>query len=426
MNLIFPNIENLSASKSIDESFEFEILGKCNLFEFDIVSNTAINFSFLKEFGFGLNDHVEPKEPSLFEFGISSSDDYNFDFSKEFPVKPQLSEEILERLKPKEPSLFEFGISSSDDYNFDFSKEFPVKPQLSEEILSKEPSLFEFGISSSDDYNFDFSKEFPVKPQLSEEILERLKPKPITHEDDVIAKDVFREEIYKPTKEGFDRTRQIIKEVTIPGEHVVTKPPQQKMEILKKSELLKLFESKTEDIDNLKEEVGGFIEKQESRFQDQMTKIRGDFISLQNQLNQKINNMSLFASSSGGGGEVNMLRLDDVDTTNLSVNKSYPKYNTTTKKIEFVSAAEIGQAISVTDEDVQVFTVDATMVTNQYITLQSEIATGTELYTEVDFNGLSQSYTDTFSLVNGYRDRLDISEFGIAEGDFIRVRWKKA
>ena len=350
MNLIFPNIENLSASKSIDESFEFEILGKCNLFEFDIVSNTAINFSFLKEFGFGLNDHVEPKEPSLFEFGISSSDDYNFDFSKEFPVKPQLSEEILERLKPK----------------------------------------------------------------------------PITHEDDVIAKDVFREEIYKPTKEGFDRTRQIIKEVTIPGEHVVTKPPQQKMEILKKSELLKLFESKTEDIDNLKEEVGGFIEKQESRFQDQMTKIRGDFISLQNQLNQKINNMSLFASSSGGGGEVNMLRLDDVDTTNLSVNKSYPKYNTTTKKIEFVSAAEIGQAISVTDEDVQVFTVDATMVTNQYITLQSEIATGTELYTEVDFNGLSQSYTDTFSLVNGYRDRLDISEFGIAEGDFIRVRWKKA
>ena len=180
------------------------------------------------------------------------------------------------------------------------------------------------------------------------------------------------------------------------------------------------------DVEEIKGNVSMFIEEKENQFNEQLSKMRQDFISLQNSLNQKINAMTLFTSGGSGGGEVNMLKLDDVDTSNLSANKSYPKYNIGTGKIEFVSAAEIGQAISVTDEDIQTFNVDATIVENQYIDLQSEIASGTEQYTELDYNGLSQDYGLTFSLVNGYSDRLDISELGVVDGDHIRVRWKKA
>lgn len=181
----------------------------------------------------------------------------------------------------------------------------------------------------------------------------------------------------------------------------------------------------TADAETIRENVEQFIQVKEREFQEQLIKMRQDFISLQAQINSKVNNMTMFVSSATGGGEVNMLRLDDVDTSQLSVSKPYPKYNSTTKKIEFVSATEIGQAISVTDEDTQSFTVDTTIETNQYIDLQSDIASGTEQFTELYHNGIAQDYGLTFELVNGSRNRLDISELPAVEGDHIRVRWKK-
>ena len=182
----------------------------------------------------------------------------------------------------------------------------------------------------------------------------------------------------------------------------------------------------TADAETIRENVEQFIQAKELEFQEQLLKMRQDFVSLQAQINSKVNNMTMFVSSATGGGEVNMLRLDDVDTSQLSVSKPYPKYNSTTKKIEFVSASEIGQAISVTDEDIQSFTVDTTIETNQYIDLQSDIASGTEQFTELYHNGIAQDYGLTFELVNGSRNRLDISELPTVEGDHIRVRWKKA
>ena len=62
------------------------------------------------------------------------------------------------------------------------------------------------------------------------------------------------------------------------------------------------------------------------------------FEDLKSTVTSQVTRLNLGGGSSSGGGEVRLLRLDDVDTTNLA-DDTFLQYNATTGKLEFVSVA---------------------------------------------------------------------------------------
>jgi hypothetical protein len=71
-------------------------------------------------------------------------------------------------------------------------------------------------------------------------------------------------------------------------------------------------------------------------------RLQKDVDAFKKQISAQISRINLGASS-GGGGEVRFLRLDDVDTTNLGANR-FVRYNAATSKLEFVSVSPGGGA----------------------------------------------------------------------------------
>ena len=65
------------------------------------------------------------------------------------------------------------------------------------------------------------------------------------------------------------------------------------------------------------------------------------FEDLKSTVTAQVTRLNLGGGSSSGGGEVRFLRLDDVDTTDLSDGR-VPRYNESTGKLEFVTIAGVG------------------------------------------------------------------------------------
>lgn len=116
------------------------------------------------------------------------------------------------------------------------------------------------------------------------------------------------------------------------------------------------------------------------------------FEELKSTVSSQVTRLNLGGGSSSGGGEVRLLRLDDVDATNLADGR-YLQYDATTEKLKFVSVSPGGGAssfaelsgtlsanqISNNTINVSKFINDVSYAANSYVNTQLDLKANTSL-----------------------------------------------
>ena len=90
------------------------------------------------------------------------------------------------------------------------------------------------------------------------------------------------------------------------------------------------------DVNSIAQAMSGLIKKPEQQI---VTEQLSDLEKLQREFTQFRKLVTMQMASIGGGGEVRLLNLDDVDTSSLG-NGKFMIYNSTTKKIEFTDQVD--------------------------------------------------------------------------------------
>jgi len=93
---------------------------------------------------------------------------------------------------------------------------------------------------------------------------------------------------------------------------------------------------KTIDVNSLAQQMSGLIKKPEQQI---VTEQLSDLEKLQREFTQFKKLVSMQMASIGGGGEVRLLNLDDVDTSSLG-NGKFLVFNSTTQKLEFTDQVD--------------------------------------------------------------------------------------
>ena len=135
---------------------------------------------------------------------------------------------------------------------------------------------------------------------------------------------VETKERFPTAEEKWPRAGEVIKEVEIKPVNYfnINKRPEPKVE--------------ETDVNSLAQAMSGLIKKP-----DQLTEQPqlGDLEKLQLEFKQFRKLVTMQMASIGGGGEVRLLNLDDVDTSSLG-NGKFLAYNSTTKKLEFTDQVD--------------------------------------------------------------------------------------
>jgi len=131
-------------------------------------------------------------------------------------------------------------------------------------------------------------------------------------------------ERFPTAEEKWPRAGEVIKEVEIKPVNYfnINKRPEPKVE--------------ETDVNSLAQAMSGLIKKPEQLTEQPQL---GDLEKLQLEFKQFRKLVTMQMASIGGGGEVRLLNLDDVDTSSLG-NGKFLAYNSTTKKLEFTDQVD--------------------------------------------------------------------------------------
>lgn len=172
------------------------------------------------------------------------------------------------------------------------------------------------------------------------------------------------------------------------------------------------LESKYEDL----------LQKTKDGYEDKLSKMVDDFSSFRNHITQQVTRMSFIASSSAGGGAVNILDMDDVNKTNLQ-NGYVLSYNNFSKKFEFINPANIGSSASFDSMQADVFTITQNDLDNSYIDLSASADSKYYELSEFHINGIVNVHQTNYTFLSP--NRVDISNLILDIGDIIRIVYIK-
>ena len=187
---------------------------------------------------------------------------------------------------------------------------------LKEQIERQKPGTTKDGFDP-DEVHYDHETIPTKEPEKTESEKKQEELEPIV--------ETKQEERFPTAEERWPRSGEEIKQVEIKPVNYFNnnKRPEPKVE-------------NTIDVNSLAEQMSGLIKKPEQLDeQPQLT----DLEKLQREFTQFRKLVTMQMASIGGGGEVRLLNLDDVDTSSLG-NGKFLVYNATSKKLEFTDQVD--------------------------------------------------------------------------------------
>ena len=170
-----------------------------------------------------------------------------------------------------------------------------------------------------------------------QENIEKQKQEPHEEYKDEVAYDIEQVEKEKTESEKKQEELEPIVE-TIQKVEEVKEVKQVEVKPVNYFQVNKRPEPKVEetDVNSLAQAMSGLIKKPEQQI---VTEQLSDLEKLQREFTQFRKLVTMQMASIGGGGEVRLLNLDDVDTSSLG-NGKFMIYNSSTKKIEFTDQVD--------------------------------------------------------------------------------------
>ena len=191
---------------------------------------------------------------------------------------------------------------------------------LKEQIEKQKPDNMKDGfdpaeVEGYEEFNKNYEKKEEIKPTESEKLQNELEP----------IVETKQEERFPTAEERWPRAGEVVKQVEIKPVNYFknNKRPEPKVE-------------NTIDVNSLAEQMSGLIKKPEQL--DEQPQL-SDLEKLQREFTQFRKLVTMQMASIGGGGEVRLLNLDDVDTSSLG-NGKFLVYNATSKKLEFTDQVD--------------------------------------------------------------------------------------
>ena len=201
---------------------------------------------------------------------------------------------------------------------------------LKEQIEKQKPDNMKDGFDPSEvegyeEFNSNYDKketEKLIDQSVEDSIKEKTESQKLQDQLEPITENKDR---FPTAEERWPRAGEVVKQVEIKPVNYFNnnKRPEPKVE-------------NTIDVNSLAEQMSGLIKKPEQLDeQPQLT----DLEKLQREFTQFRKLVTLQMASIGGGGEVRLLNLDDVDTSSLG-NGKFLVYNATSKKLEFTDQVD--------------------------------------------------------------------------------------
>ena len=201
---------------------------------------------------------------------------------------------------------------------------------LKEQIEKQKPDNMKDGFDPSEvegyeEFNSNYDKketEKLIDQSVEDSIKEKTESEKLQDQLEPITENKDR---FPTAEERWPRAGEVVKQVEIKPVNYFNnnKRPEPKVE-------------NTIDVNSLAEQMSGLIKKPEQLDeQPQLT----DLEKLQREFTQFRKLVTMQMASIGGGGEVRLLNLDDVDTSSLG-NGKFLVYNATSKKLEFTDQVD--------------------------------------------------------------------------------------
>ena len=201
---------------------------------------------------------------------------------------------------------------------------------LKEQIEKQKPDNMKDGFDPSEvegyeEFNSNYDKketEKLIDQSVEDSIKEKTESQKLQDQLEPITENKDR---FPTAEERWPRAGEVVKQVEIKPVNYFNnnKRPEPKVE-------------NTIDVNSLAEQMSGLIKKPEQlNEQPQLT----DLEKLQREFTQFRKLVTMQMASIGGGGEVRLLNLDDVDTSSLG-NGKFLVYNATSKKLEFTDQVD--------------------------------------------------------------------------------------
>lgn len=217
-------------------------------------------------------------------------------------------------------------------------------------------------------------------------------------------------------EENLQKSKSVIKEnsfykiVEFDASELITQVPTE-IDTSYKEEV----DQKIVDLENKYEDL---LQKTKDDYESRLEKMMGDFSNFRNQINQQVNRMA-FISSSGGGGAVNILDMDDLDKTNLNDGYSL-SYNSDLRKFEFVNL------VTKTLDHLQseIFIITQTDIDNGY--LEISLPSDPDYYniSELHINGIVNTYPAEYDFLSP--TQVNISKLLIDPEDKVKIIYVKS
>ena len=168
-------------------------------------------------------------------------------------------------------------------------------------------------VEGYEEFNSNYDKKEEIKPTESEKLQDKLEP--------II--ETKQEERFPTAEERWPRSGEVIKEVEVKPVNYfnINKRPEPKVE--------------QTDINSLAKAMSGLIKKPDEENKVQLSDLEKLQLEFRHFKDLVIKQMA----SIGGGGEVRLLNLDDVDTSSLG-NGKFLVYNSSSKKLEFTDQVD--------------------------------------------------------------------------------------
>ena len=201
---------------------------------------------------------------------------------------------------------------------------------LKEQIEKQKPDNMKDGFDPSEvegyeEFNSNYDKketEKLIDQSVEDSIKEKTESQKLQDQLEPITENKDR---FPTAEERWPRAGEVVKQVEIKPVNYFNnnKRPEPKVE-------------NTIDVNSLAEQMSGLIKKPEQL--DEQPQL-SDLEKLQREFTQFRKLVTLQMASIGGGGEVRLLNLDDVDTSSLG-NGKFLVYNATSKKLEFTDQVD--------------------------------------------------------------------------------------
>jgi len=327
---------------------------------------------------------------------------------QEVETVEEVIEEVQEVETVEEQEEFPFGIELCKDglvFDYDFRKQFNI--HNFKICLDRSKNV--------DDLIFEDRFKVDLEPIYDYDIIDNLKrnlnSRKIVTRDEVPENepDIFSIDKSKKTQlsldESLEENKSVIKENSF--YKIVEVNPDIEQLPIKVDDSYK--EEVEEQLSSMESKYEDLLQKTKDDYESKLGKMINDFSDFRNHITQQVTRMSFIASSSAGGGAVNILDMDDVDPSQLEDGRTLI-WDSESNKFKLEASKP---------QSVQIYEVDQQIVDNGYVDL--DIEANPDLYdlSTVELNGLANYNGIHYNFIS--TTRINISLIGVEVGDFIRV-----